>query len=125
MAQSRVRDVDTYISQSGELARPHLTELRKIIQSTVPDAEEKIWYNVPFYFYYGELVGFDAFTKHVSFGIGAEVFDDDYRALLEDKGYKTGKGTFQITFDQKIPTTIIKQLLKAKVKFNKTKSSMK
>jgi uncharacterized protein YdhG (YjbR/CyaY superfamily) len=38
------------------------------------------------------------------------------RKTLEKKGYKTGKGTMRIKFDQKVPTTAIKKILKQKQK---------
>jgi uncharacterized protein YdhG (YjbR/CyaY superfamily) len=42
--------------------------------------------------------------------------------MLEEKGYITGKKTIQIKLDQKVPTTAIKQILKAKAKMNEAKS---
>jgi len=42
---------------------------------------------------------------------------------LKKKGYKTGKGTMQIKFDQKVPTTTIKKIPKAKM--NEAKSAIK
>ena len=40
------------------------------------------------------------------------------RDALQAKGYKVVKDTFQITFDQKVPTTVIRKMLKAKAKSN-------
>jgi uncharacterized protein YdhG (YjbR/CyaY superfamily) len=39
------------------------------------------------------------------------------------KSYKIGKKTIQIQFDQKVPTTVIKQILKAKM--NEDKGAIK
>ncbi len=118
----KAKDVDSYIADSDKEARPILEELRKIIRSTIPEAEETIWYGVPFYKYQGELAGFAAYKNHVSFGFGAAVLQNKDREKLEKQGYKTGKGTMQIKFDQKVPTTAIKQILKAKAKMNEAKS---
>jgi uncharacterized protein YdhG (YjbR/CyaY superfamily) len=115
---SKLKDVDSYIANSGREARPILKELRKIIKSTVPKAEEIIWYGVPFYKYHGELAGFATYKNHVSFGFGAGVLQSEDRKMLEEKGYKTGKGTMQIKFDQEVPTTAIKKILKVKTKMN-------
>ncbi|MFX1368944.1 MAG: iron chaperone [Promethearchaeota archaeon] len=122
---SRPRDVDSYIANSDNEARPVLEELRRIIKSTIPRAEEGISWNVPFYKYHGELVGFAAYKNHVSFGIGAVVLQSEDRKMLEEKGYKTGKGTIQIRFDQEVPTDVIKRLLKAKAKMNEAKKPTK
>ena len=119
------KDVDSYIANSAREARPILKEIRKIIKATIPKAEEGISWGVPFYKYHGELAGFAAYTKHISFGFGADVLQSKDRKMLEEKGYKTGKGTMQIKFDQKVPTTTIKQILIAKAKMNEAKRAKK
>ena len=121
---SKPKDVDSYIANSSREARPILKEIREIIKSTIPRAEERIWYGVPFYNYHGELAGFAAYKKHISFGFGAGVLQSTDRKMLEEKGYKTGKGTMQIKFDQKVPTTAIKKILKAKAKMNEAKRAI-
>ena len=122
---SKPKDVDSYIANSGREARPILKEIREIIKSTIPKAEEKIWYGVPFYNYHGELAGFAVYKKHVSFGFGAGVLQSKDRKILEEKGYKIGKGTMKIKFDQKVPTTAIKKILKAKAEMNEAKRAIK
>ena len=112
---TKPKDVDSYIANSHKEARPTLKELREIIKSTIPAAEEGISYNVPFYKFHGAHVGFSAFKNHATFGIGADVLQSKDRKMLKEKGYKTGKETIQIKYNQKVPTTAIKQLLKAKV----------
>jgi uncharacterized protein YdhG (YjbR/CyaY superfamily) len=119
----KVKDVDTYIASSDTEARPILEELRELIKSTIPDAEEVIWYGVPFYKYHGELAGFAAYKKHVSFGFVADVLQSKDREMLEKKGYIPGKGTMRIRFDQEVPTTAIKQILKAKAKKNEARDT--
>jgi uncharacterized protein YdhG (YjbR/CyaY superfamily) len=47
------------------------------------------------------------------------------RKVLEERGYKTGKKTIQIRFDQKVPTTMIQQILKTKAKMNEAKKKHK
>jgi uncharacterized protein len=121
MKMTKPTDVDSYIARSDSKARPKLEELRKIIKSTIPKAEEKIWYGVPFYDYCGELAGFAAYKNQVSFGFGAGVLQSSDRKTLEEKGFSVGKATMQIRFDQKMPTTAIRQILKAKAKMNEAK----
>ena len=118
---SKPKDVDSYIANSVRNASPILKEIRKIIKSTVPEAEEGIKWGVPFYIYHGELVGFAVYKNHVSFGFGVDVLQFEDRKMLEEEGYKLGKGTMQIKFDQQVPTTAIKQILKTKAKMNEHK----
>ena len=123
MKMYKAKDVDTYIASSDREARPILKEIREIIKSTIPEVKEKISWGVPFYRYHGELGGFAAYKNHVSFGCGGPVLQSEDREMLEEKGYKTGKKTIQIKFDQKVPTTAIKQILKAQAKINEAKSA--
>lgn len=120
---NKPKDVDSYIANSPQEAHPILEELRKIIKSTIPEANEGISYNVPFYKFHGVHVGFSAFKNHATFGIGADVFHSKDREHIERKGYKTGKETIQIKYGQKVPSSTIKRLLKAKV--NKAKEEKK
>jgi len=124
MRNYSAEDVGSYIASSKPEARPTLKELRKIIKSTIPKVEERISWGVPFYRYHGLLAGFSAFTSHVSFGL-AFAFEDKFRETLEEKGYKTGKKTIQIRFDQKVPVAEIKQVLLAKAKTNEARRKNK
>jgi len=117
-------DVDSYIASSEPEARPTLNELRKLIKSTIPKAEESISWGVPFYKYHGLLAGFAVFKNHVSFGL-AFVLESKDREELAEKGYTTGKKTVQIRFDQKVPTTVITKILKAKATMNEAKRTTK
>ena len=123
MRNYNVKDVDSYIAHSDKEARPKLNEIRKIIKSTIPKAEEGISWGVPFYRYHGLLAGFSVFKKHVSFGFYG-VLSNENRKMLEKKGYKTGSKTLQIKFDQKAPTAEIKQILKAQAKKNEVKKEI-
>ena len=124
MKNYSAKNVDSYIASSGREARPKLKEIRKIIKSTIPKVEEGISWGIPFYKYHGILAGFAVFKNHVSFGFAALLQSKD-RKILEKKGYITGKKTIQIRFDQKVPTTSIKQILKAKAKMNESKRAIK
>jgi uncharacterized protein YdhG (YjbR/CyaY superfamily) len=117
----KFKDVDEYIAKAAKGSQPILLKLREFIKETLPKCEEKIWYNVPFYHLDGEVVGFSVLKKHVSVGVGADVMAETEREKLEAAGYHTGKGTFQIKFDQKIPAEHLKRLLKTKVKLNQQK----
>jgi len=124
MRNYRAKNVDSYIASSPEEARPHLKELRKILTSTIPKVEEGISWGVPFYKYRGVLAGFAPFKNHVDFGLAFALESKD-RKMLEEKGYTTGKKTIKIRFDQKVPVTAIKQIIRAKAKSNEAKRAIK
>jgi uncharacterized protein len=60
-------------------------------------------------------------STHISFEIWADELRSSDRKVLEDKGYKTGKRTFQIRYDQKVPSSLIKAMVKALAKDNEAK----
>lgn len=110
------RTVDEFIETSPEESREIMGELKNLIEITEPAAEGGISWNVPIYKYYGVLAGFSLAKRHVSFGIDS--LTDEIRKTLEGKGYKTGKKTIQIKFDQKVPATEIELLIKEQAKSN-------
>src|SRR5687768_1116270 len=111
MTNYSANNVNEYISGAPEEARSHLKEVRGAIKSAVPKAEEGISWGKPYYRYHGMLAGFDAFKHHISFEIWADELHSKDRKVLEDKGYKTAKRTFQIRYDQKVPSAVIKSLV--------------
>ena len=124
MKNYSAKDVDAYIAGSVREAQAKLKEVRKIIKSAVPKAEERISWGVPFYRYHGLLAGFAAFKNHVSFGL-VSVLEAKERKTLEGNGYMTGKKTIQIRFDQKAPSAAMTRILKAKSRANETKKASK
>ena len=118
------KNVDEYIAGAPKEAQSKLREVRAAIKSAMPKAEEGISWGVPFYKYHGLLAGFAALKNYVDFGLVTALQSKD-REILEKKGYVTGKKTIQIKFDQKVPTTTIRQMLKARAKTNEAKKAKK
>ena len=124
MKNYSAKNVDEYIANAQKEAKSKLREIRAVIKSSVPKADEGISWGIPFYKYKGLLAGFAAFKNHVSFGLCFALQSKD-REMLEKKGYITGKKTIQIRFDQKLPITEIKQMLKMQAKKNEIKKAGK
>ena len=108
--------IDQYILSAPDASQKIMEELKELIETLVPEAEGDISWNVPIYKYNGILAGFDVAKRHVSFGIDSLKEKD--RQTLKEKGYKTGKSTIQIRFNQKVPVAEIKQLIKEQLKVN-------
>jgi len=121
MSKSKIpKDVDEYIAAAPEATRAKLTQLRKIIKTTAPQAEEIISYHMPYYKDHGHLVGLAAYKDHVSpFG----AFPNQLEPEL--KPYKTGKGSVQFPLDKPLPKTLIEKIVKAHVQMNETKASVR
>ena len=79
MSKSKIpKDVNEYIAAAPEPTRAKLMQLRKIIKTTSPQAEEVISYHMPYYKDHGHLVGFAAYKDHVSlFGAFPKRLDQD------------------------------------------------
>ncbi|MBW8202062.1 iron chaperone [Flagellimonas abyssi] len=116
MADLKPKTVDGFIDLSPEESQEVMIKLKNLIEVTEPKAEGGISWNVPIYKYNGILAGFSLAKKHVSFGIDS--LTDEMRKTLEDKGYKTGKKTIQIKFDQDIPEAELTQLIKKQAQLN-------
>ena len=116
MKDFKPETIKDFIDGSPEESQKIMVELRQLMESTVPDAEGGISWNVPIYKYHGILAGFSLAKKHVSFGI--DLLSTEMREVLEEKGYKTGKKTIQIKFDQEVPFTELKQLILEQAKSN-------
>jgi uncharacterized protein len=122
LAMNKFKDVDEYISFAPQNAQKIMISLRGIIKECFPDIKEKISWNVPFYCLNSPIAGYALYTKHISFGSGGIDLPIEISARLRQKGFKTGKKTIQIKFDQNVPIDEIKEILllqfKAYIKTN-------
>jgi uncharacterized protein YdhG (YjbR/CyaY superfamily) len=112
------KNVDEYLEGTPEPARSTLTHIRAIIKSIVPkETTEVISYGIPMFKFNGMLVGYAAFKNHCSlFPTGSGVIDQFAKEL---KGYATSKGTIQFPADKPLPDTLIKKIVKVRVKENR------
>ena len=115
---SPATDVDEYIGGFPESTQQLLTQIRAIIVKAAPKAEEVISYQMPAYKYYGMLVYFAGYKKHIGFypaPMGIEAFEDA-------KQYETGKGTMQFPLDKPLPLDLISRIVKLRVEKNLAKA---
>ena len=108
-------DVDNYIANFPEEIRTILSELRKVIQASAPQAEETINYGIPTFKYNGNLVHYAAFKKHIGFyptPSGINAFEKE----LEP--YEISKGTVKFPLDKPIPFNLVEKIVKYRVKEN-------
>lgn len=118
MTDAGQRGVDAYIAAAPMEAQPILRELRQVIKSAAPKAEEKISYGMPFYEYHGRLVYFAAHKRHVAV---YSLVHADYTSAKELKEFITSKSTLRFAIGQPLPVALIRRLLLARVKENEAK----
>lgn len=111
----KAKTVEEYIEGAPKEAQGKLKELREVIKSVAPEAEEKLSYGMPYYGYKGRLVYFGYAKSHVGLYIPPPVVVEHKNEL---KNYVTATSTVQFPLDKPLPTALIKKLVKARVKIN-------
>ena len=114
--------IDAYIAIFPEEVQKLLQELRAVIKTSAPGAEETIKYRMPTFTLKGNLVHFAAFKKHIGFyptSTGIENFKKELSA------YQGSKGAVQFPLDKPIPFDIISEIVKFRVKENLERAEAK
>ncbi len=114
--------IDEYITAFPAGIQRKLNELRALIRQTVPEAREKISYQMPTFYLNGNLVHFAAHTKHIGFypgSSGIARFESDL------SGYKHAKGSVQLPLEEPLPVELIKKIVKYRVEENSRKAKRK
>ena len=110
--------IDAYIASFPEDVQDILQKIRDIVNDAARDAEEAIKYGIPTFVLNGNLVHFAAFQKHIGFyptPSGIEHFKDALSA------YNSAKGSVQFPLASPIPYSLIKKIVKFRVKENRDK----
>jgi len=110
-----IKNVDSYIENNPKEIQVKLKELRAAIMDIVPKAAEHISYGMPFYGYKGRLVYFGVSKNHIGVYIPPPVIGE-HKSELKD--YETTKSAVRIPLNKKLPITLIKKLVLARVKIN-------
>jgi uncharacterized protein YdhG (YjbR/CyaY superfamily) len=113
------KDVDKYLSQVPKDQRAALQKLRKLIKSLVPQATERISYQIPMFYYNGPLVSIAAFKNHCSFFVQSLSVMNKHKAVL--KSYETTKSAIHFTPDKPLPVSLVKMFVKARLTENEAR----
>lgn len=107
-------EVRVYIAAQPAAQRRRLSEMRRVVRSVVPKAEEGFSYRMPCFRLEGRiLVWYAGFKTHTSvFPIGTAIQKALKTQLV---GFKTAKGTVQFPLDRPLPVSLLKRLVKARL----------
>ena len=114
--------IDEYITTFPADIQAILQTVRATIREVVPDAEEKISYQMPTFYLHGNLVHFAAFKNHIGFyptPTGVESFQERLSA------YKGAKGSVQFPLDQPMPLDLIRDIVRYRVEESLAKAAAK
>jgi len=121
-SKQNFQTIDEYIKTFPRDIQKILEAVRKTIKESAPDAEETISYQIPTFKLNGNLVHFAAFKNHIGFyptPSGKKAFQKELSV------YKSGKGSIQFPIGKSIPFTLIKRIVKYRVKENSIKTIKK
>jgi uncharacterized protein YdhG (YjbR/CyaY superfamily) len=108
--------VSEYIGSLPPDVQKVMKELRAVIKAAVPDAKEKISYQIAAVELHGKnLLGYAGWKNHISMypiPSGSEAFN---RAVSK---YTAGKGTIQFPLSEPLPLKLIQQIIKFRVADN-------
>jgi uncharacterized protein YdhG (YjbR/CyaY superfamily) len=120
MAKTNFQSIDEYIAACPPDSQAYLQQIRKLIHTLVPDAKEKISYQMAAFERNGKnLIHFAGWKKHVSLypvPAGSEAFE---RQIAK---YVDGKGTVKFLLDEPLPIKLIERVVKLHLVVNKKKT---
>ena len=108
--------IDEYIQAQTPTIQERLCAVRNAIATAIPEAEERISYQMPTFWKGRNIIHFAAFKNHIGIYPGGEV-----TAVFAEKlkDYKTSKGTIQIPNNKELPLELIKEIAQWSYKRNK------
>jgi uncharacterized protein YdhG (YjbR/CyaY superfamily) len=113
--QSDPKAVDVYISSFPKGIQDLLQSIRRTVRMAAPEASEKISWQMPAFYQSGILLCYAAFKNHVSIFPGPETIVAFEKRL---KKYHTSKGTIQFPLESPLPTDLIGEIVKYRLKQN-------
>lgn len=124
MAKTDFKNVDEYQKGFSSEIMERLESVRQLIRETAPDAEEIISYQIPAYKYHGYLIYYSGYKGHISLSSPwSKAFLETFKTDLAK--YKVSTSAIQLPNDQPLPVTLIKKIVKFRMKENKEKESLK
>ncbi len=111
--KNKYETIDEYIKTFPKDVRNILEKVRQAIKESAPGAEEAISYQMPTFKLNGNLVHFAGYKNHIGFyptPSGTEAFKKEIAV------YRAGKGSIQFPIDKPIPISLIKKIVKFRVK---------
>jgi uncharacterized protein YdhG (YjbR/CyaY superfamily) len=114
VAVEKPKSVASYLRGLERPQRAALEKLRDTISAAAPDAEEGIAWSMPGFKLRGKaFVGYAAFKDHYSFFPMSMAAIDAHRAALGE--HVTGRGTIAFGYEEKLPDTHVKKVVKTRL----------
>jgi uncharacterized protein YdhG (YjbR/CyaY superfamily) len=117
MPMPKRASVDDYFAQLADHERPHLLALRTLSLAADRTAREELKWNLPVYVRgkNTNLWMLQNFKRHCSLRFPPEFFVTQ-RAAVEAAGFEAGEGFIKLPYERPLPTTLVRTLMKARVR---------
>ncbi len=125
MNQPGLTPIDDYIARQPEIYRPTLEELRSIVKSLVPDAEELFSYQVGCFKHHQMLVGIGVTKDYCSLYTMSPPLVKQMKESDELKGMKVSGATIHFAPDQALPVELIRKIVKTRIRENEERAKVK
>ena len=96
-------EVDAYIDEAAEFARPILRKVRKLFHKACPQIQETIKWGFPHFEHLGIVGSMAAFKRHVNFGFWKANLLGDPHKLFQPVG-NTSMGAAKVTDVSELPS---------------------
>ncbi|HEY0610628.1 MAG TPA: DUF1801 domain-containing protein [Chitinophaga sp.] len=113
---AKINTVDNYFQSLPADMRKALEQLRQVIRSVAPGAEEVLSYGIPSFKLNGMLVGLGAAKNHCGFYVMSAGLMKTFKAELAP--YDTATATIRFSPDKPLPVALVKKLVAARIKEN-------
>ncbi|MFZ3070395.1 MAG: DUF1801 domain-containing protein [Anaerolineaceae bacterium] len=112
------KTISAYIASFPPERQALLNALADAIRQIAPEAEERIAYQMPAFYFNGPLVYFAMHKKHIGFYPTPEGMEAFAQELSE---YQTSKGAIQFPVNKPLPLELIKKIVALRLSQNQTK----
>ena len=112
----RPTSITEYVNDAPKEARKKLREMRACIRKAAPGAKEGLKWGMPAFSYHRILVTFAAFEHHIGFYPTPSAVKAFGKELSK---FVTASSSIQFPLDKPLPDTLVKKIVKARVKENK------
>ena len=102
--QDGPRSVTDYIAAQPEPVQVLLNQIRDTLRQALPEASERISWQMPTYWQGKNIIHFAAHTKHVGLYPGPDAIEH-FAGELE--GFSRSKGAIQFPYDRELPLDLI------------------
>ena len=107
LSDDNIDVIDEYIRKQDPAVRERLNIIRQTIRAAIPDAEERISWQMPTFWKGRNIIHFAAFKNHIGIYPGGEATSEFAEKLTD---YKTSKGAIQLPNNKEMPLELIAEI---------------